>query len=151
MTLYSFIINFIHPVKSISCPYEDKKQLQGSELKIIRFWIDVNRETITVPSSSVQDAIDTINNFISHQFASLHDWSHLAGYLNWILNVFPLTRPALTEMYWKMSDKKWAKGLIPLNCKVITDLSWFRDVLSIMVTGWIPLQILPFKQMQPYL
>lgn len=113
----------------ISCPYDDKKQVHGSPLKIIGFWVDINHGTITIPPSSIADGIKAITTFLSTRRAPLREWSKLAGHLNWILNVFPIARPALTEMYRKMSGKTRPNGYIFLNREVITDLTWFRDVL----------------------
>lgn len=113
----------------ISCPYEDKKQLHGSPLKIIGFWVDVNFGTISIPPSAITEAIEAISTFLLHRKHSLREWSRLAGHLNWILNVFPIARPALTEMYRKMSGKNRPNGLIPLNADVVSDLTWFKEVL----------------------
>lgn len=113
----------------ISCPYEDKKQLHGSLLKIIGFWVNVNMGSISIPPSAILEAIEAISTFLAHRKSSLREWSRLAGHLNWILNVFAIARPALTELYRKMSGKKRPNGLIPLNAEAISDLNWFKEVL----------------------
>ena len=110
---------------AISCPYDDQKQLHGSPLKIIGFWVDIG----SIPPAAVEEAINAISTFLTQRKSSLREWSRLAGHLNWILNVFPIARPALTELYRKMSGKKRPNGLIPPNAEVISDLTWFKDVL----------------------
>ena len=46
-----------------------------------------------------------------------------------MLNVFPWGRPALTEMYRKISRKSWPHRGIPINAAVITDLIWLKNVI----------------------
>lgn len=53
----------------------------------------------------------------------------MAGHLNWMLNVLPWGRPALSEMYRKISGKTWSHRGIPINAGVIVDLAWLRDVI----------------------
>src|SRR5271155_1999452 len=78
----------VHPLKLwdlISCPFEDKKQDHGSELKIIRFFIDVNHRSITLSPSSISDIVDKLDSFLSspNQKAHLQKWQRLGGHLNW--------------------------------------------------------------------
>lgn len=113
----------------ISCPYEDKKQVHGSPLKIIGFWVDINAGSISVPPSSVEEAVTAISDFLTRRRAPLREWAKLAGHLNWILNVFPVARPALTELYRKMSGKTRPNGFIPINREVTSDLTWFKEVM----------------------
>lgn len=115
----------------IRCPYDDIKQLDGSPLKIIGFWVDINLGAISIPPSSVEHAVEAITKFIAtpSRKLALREWSHLAGYLNWILNVFPWGRPALTEMYRKMAGKTHTYASIFLNREVIADLVWFKDLM----------------------
>lgn len=56
-------------------------------------------------------------------------WQHLAGHLNWMLNVLPWGHLALTEMYQKMSGKLWSHCMIPINAGMITDLSWLKSII----------------------
>ena len=115
----------------ISCPFENKKQEHGESLKIIGFWIDANRGSISLTSDSVQDIIARVDNFLSHpdRCPVLRDWQRLGGHLNWVLNVLPWGRPALSAMYRKMSDKQFANGRIFINRDVREDLTWLRDVM----------------------
>jgi len=85
----------------ISCPFEDKKQDHGEVLKIIGFFIDINRRTITLTPESIDNVISKIHVFLAmpDQQPRLHDWQHLGGHLNWVLNVLPWGRPALSELY----------------------------------------------------
>ena len=70
----------------------------------------------------------------------------LAGWISWSLNVFPLLRPALCNIYIKTSGKedKWCE--IYVKKAVAEELSWFRehawrssDVLLFKAIDWNPL------------
>jgi hypothetical protein len=117
--------------ESISCPFEERKQEHGEVLKIIGFWVDINKGSISLPPGSVNDIILKIDSFLasSGRSPSLRDWQHLAGHLNWLLNVLPWGRPALTELYRKISGKNWSHRGIPINAAVITDLRWLHSVI----------------------
>lgn len=91
----------------VSCPFEDRKQEHGDQLKIISFWVDANQGSISLSPSSISDVVQKIECFVSMKDRKppLHDWKHLGGHLNWLLNVLPWGCPALTELYWKTSGK----------------------------------------------
>lgn len=115
----------------IGCPFDDVKQLNGSPLKIIGFWVDINQGSISIPPPTINDTVTAIVNFISapSRKHSLREWARLAGWLNWVLNVFPWGRPALTEFYRKMSGKHHFHATIFLNREVIDALTWLKDTL----------------------
>ena len=75
----------------ISCPFEDKKQDHGDILKIIAFFVDINRGTITLSPDTITDIISKIHLFLNtaDRQPRLRDWQRLGGHLNWLLNVLP--------------------------------------------------------------
>ena len=89
------------------CPFENKKQEHGEQLKIIGFWVNINLRTISIPPTTVTEITTKIKEFIKTQNRRppLREWQRLSGHLNWILNVLPWGCPALSEMYHKMSGK----------------------------------------------
>jgi len=115
--------------EAIRCPFSDIKQQHGEVLKIIGFWIDANLGSISLSPRSIDDLIDKINSFLSHRQHALRDWQRLAGHINWLFNVLPWGRPALTEFYRKISGKRHQYAMIPLNRTVIEDLSWLRAII----------------------
>jgi hypothetical protein len=117
--------------ESISCPFEDRKQDHGEVLKIIGLWVDVNAGSISLPPAAILNIVAKIDLFLATtgRSPSLRSWQRLAGHLNWMLNVLPWGRPALTELYRKISGKNWSHCGIPINAAVIVDLSWLRDVI----------------------
>lgn len=112
----------------IGCPYDDKKQEHGVTLKIIGFWVDICSGSISLSPDSIDSMITSINEFLAQPKPPLQNWQHLAAYLNWALNVLPWARPALTELYRKMSSKTIRYKGIPLNAEVKQDLNWFVNV-----------------------
>ncbi|KAF8219869.1 hypothetical protein L208DRAFT_1545538, partial [Tricholoma matsutake] len=80
---------------------------------------------------SVSKVITKIDLFLATPDCSpsLRAWQHLAGHLNWMLNVLPWGRLALTEMYHKISGKAWSHRGIPINAAVITDLMWLKNII----------------------
>jgi hypothetical protein len=117
--------------ESIACPFEDRKQDHGEALRIIGFWVDINAGSISLSPSTVSDIITKIDLFLATpgHCPSLRMWQRLAGHLNWMLNVLPWGRPALSEMYRKVSSKSWMHHGIPINAAVIVDLTWLKDVI----------------------
>lgn len=115
----------------ILCPYEDKKQESGVTLKIIGFWVDILKGSISLSAESIQILVSDITNFLASpgRKAALRDWQRLAGSLNWSLNVLPWARPALSELYRKMSGKTLQFRSIPINGEVMRDLTWFSELL----------------------
>ncbi|KDQ27192.1 hypothetical protein PLEOSDRAFT_1024511, partial [Pleurotus ostreatus PC15] len=115
----------------INCPWEEKKQLFGDIQKIIGFWVDANVGSISLSPGSVADILEKISSFLNtHDRAPiLREWQRLTGHLNWAINVLPWGRPALSELYQKMSGKEHLKRPIFINCEVRESLSWLADVI----------------------
>ena len=115
----------------ISCPFDDKKQEAGSELKIIGFWVDAIKGSISLTRESIDDVQAHIDQFLCHpsHCPPLRDWMHLAGHLNWLLNVLPWGRPALSELYRKMQGKLNLMSGVYINREVTIDLTWLRNVI----------------------
>jgi hypothetical protein len=86
---------------------------------------------LSLPPSSITDIVERINTFISAKDRKLplREWQRLGGHINWLLNVLPWGRPAITELYRKTSGKSLASGSIFLNKQVIADLSWLASVI----------------------
>ncbi|KAF8998188.1 hypothetical protein BDZ89DRAFT_1252945, partial [Hymenopellis radicata] len=47
--------------------------------------------------------------------------------MNWSLNVFPLLKPALCNVYAKMSGKNRSHAQVYLNKAIFQDLVWFEE------------------------
>jgi hypothetical protein len=115
----------------ISVPYEDKKQEHGITLKIIGFWVNSIVGSISLTPDSIADMISKINLFIQtdDRQPPLREWLKLAGHLNWMLNVLPWGRPALSEIYRKTAGKLYSHGKIFLNATVVDNLTWLAKTI----------------------
>ena len=124
-------VQFLLLWESISCPFEDRKQEHGETLKIIGFWVDINTGSIALAPSAISDIVTKIDSFLTAPGRSptLRAWQRLGGHLNWMLNVLPWGRPALTELYRKISGKSWSHRGIPINAAVTADLTWLKNVI----------------------
>src|SRR6202522_3979105 len=56
---------------------------------------------------------------------TLREFQQLAGWINWSFNVFPLLKPALSNVYMKIKGKTQSHAKIFVSKAVIQDLSWF--------------------------
>ena len=115
----------------IRCPWKDKKQEFGTELKIIGFYVDINRGSLTLSDDSVSDILNVIHAFLATpgRRPSLREWLRIGSHLNWVFNVLPLGRPALGEFYRKVAGKTLMSAGIALNAEVVRNLEWLIDVI----------------------
>jgi hypothetical protein len=115
----------------ISCPFDDEKQKHGRQLKIIGFWVNIEDGSISLSPSSITDIVEKINQFMltPNRKPLLRDWQRLAGHLNWLLNVLPWGRPALSELYHKISGKTHPSRGVFINAEVKSNLTWLASII----------------------
>ena len=76
----------------IGLPYENNKQQFGERLCIIGFDIDPNAMTVSIPIDARDRFLTLVTDFIhitSDRRHSLQEFQSLAGYANWIFNIYP--------------------------------------------------------------
>jgi hypothetical protein len=97
---------------------------------IIGFKCNANTMTFTMMEDSKQALLDEISAFasvpVSGRRYPLRKFQQLAGWVNWALNVFPLLRPGLSNIYAKMEGKQNPNAPIFVNRAVIRDLMWLH-------------------------
>jgi hypothetical protein len=115
----------------LGIPHKEKKQVFGAKLTIIGINVDANNLTLTLPSENKSELVALLSDFArmpekSGVRYSLRDFQHLAGWFNWALNVYPLLKPALSNIYAKMGHSKPDKPLTKLyvNNSIRSDLQW---------------------------
>lgn len=115
----------------ICCPWRDRKQEFGLELKIIGFYVDINRGTLTLTDEAISDIIATVRAFLATpgRRPTLREWLRVGGHLNWVFNVLPLGRPALGEFYQKVAGKTLMNAGVALNSDVVRNLEWLLEVI----------------------
>jgi hypothetical protein len=121
----------------LGIPHKEKKQVFGETLTIIGIDVDANSLTLTLPSESRSELLHHLKDFSRTPEKSgvryaLKDFQRLAGWFNWALNIYPLLRPALSNVYAKMSHSKADKPLTKLyvNNAIRSDLMWAVDHIS---------------------
>lgn len=132
----------------LGIPHKEKKQLHGSSLPIIGFEIDPNAMTATLPPQSKADLEKWVLEFINtpSRRRTLHEFQCLAGWINWSFNMYLLLRPALSNIYDKMSGRSQSHASIYINTAIKSDLTWFLrhlresdGVLFFAALDWNPL------------
>jgi hypothetical protein len=113
----------------IGLPHEKAKQEYGRTLRIIGFVVDPNCMRVSMDDEDRSKLIE----HVSHSVATapggtrrtLREFQQLAGWVNWSFNVFPLLKPALSNVYDKISGKTQSHAKIFVNKAVVLDLLWF--------------------------
>ena len=115
----------------LGIPHKEKKQLFGPNLTIICIEVNANNRSLTFPEQNKMELIKTLEDFArvldkSGVRHSLREFQYLAGWFNWALNVYPLLKPALSNVYAKMGHSKPDKPLMKLyvNNSIRSDLLW---------------------------
>ncbi|KAF9007758.1 hypothetical protein BDZ89DRAFT_965477, partial [Hymenopellis radicata] len=109
----------------LGVPHKRLKQEWGRTLTVIGFFIDPNKLTATLPEDSKLDLLNSVRDFATSRRRTLAEFQKLTGWINWSLNVFPLYKPALCNVYDKMAGKSWSHAQIYLNKAITEDLTWF--------------------------
>jgi hypothetical protein len=115
----------------IGCPWKDKKQEWGLLLKIIGFFVNINHGSLTLTDESISEIISIVHSFLKTpgRRPPLREWLRIGGHLNWVFNVLPLGRPALSALYRKVGGKTHMQAGVALNAEVIRDLEWLVDII----------------------
>jgi hypothetical protein len=102
----------------LGVPHKQKKQVHGSQLTILGIEIDVNNLTFTLPQESKDRLSKELADWCQRGVRrKVKEWQQLAGWINWVLNVYPLLRLALNNVYDKIKGKEqearvWANDAI---------------------------------------
>jgi hypothetical protein len=114
----------------LGIPHKPHKQVFGSPLVIIGIEVDPNSMTLTLPADARTRLLEELCLWsakppkTSSGSFKLKHWERLAGWFNWALNVFPLLRPALNNLYAKMTGKRNKQQRVHINNAIRGDLMW---------------------------
>ncbi|KAG1767747.1 hypothetical protein EDD22DRAFT_967670 [Suillus occidentalis] len=109
----------------LGIPHEERKQIFGCPLPVIGFDVDPNLMKISLKDESKRELVRELKDFARYKSRrTLRDFEHIAGTLNWALNVCPLLRPGLSAVYAKTKGKTNSKGALWLNRSVVEELRW---------------------------
>ncbi|KAI5823363.1 hypothetical protein K523DRAFT_286898 [Schizophyllum commune Tattone D] len=115
----------------LGIPHEKPKQLWGSKLEIIGFEVDPNAMSVTMGVTARDDLIAALRAFaVDGQRRTLREFQTIAGWVNWALNVYPLLRPGLSELYEKTRGKSLPHAPIWVNKTMKMQLCWIADHIA---------------------
>ena len=113
----------------IALPHEKPKQEYGPVLRIIGFLVDPNLMRVSMDEEDKAKLLQRVTSFTATTPGgtrrTLREFQQLAGWVNWSFNVFPLLKPALANVYAKMSGKSQPHAKLFVSRAVVLDLLWF--------------------------
>ena len=111
----------------IGIPHKRKKQENGNRLAILGIIVDTEHLTFTLPDEAKDRLVKELMEWCEKGVRrKVKEWQQLAGWVNWALNVFPLLRPSLNNVYHKLRGKG-QEARIWANNAIREDLKWARD------------------------
>jgi hypothetical protein len=115
----------------IGIPHKPKKQISGTRLTILGILVDMEQLTFTLPEEARDRLLKELSAWSQRGVRKkVKEWQQIAGWINWALNVFPLLRPALNNVYSKLRGKEqdvrvWA------NNAIREDLEWAKSKVEV--------------------
>jgi hypothetical protein len=90
----------------LGIPHKSAKQIHGQAIPVIGIVVNPNTLTYALPDEARDRLVAELREWIKPGGRhTLRHWRQLAGWFNWALNVFPLLRPALNNVYPKLRHK----------------------------------------------
>ena len=113
----------------LSIPHEQRKQIFRSVIPIIGINVDLNEMTLTLLVERHCNLCDALYAWAIKPMGRksnyhLKHWQQLGGWINWVLNVFPLLCPCLNNFYFKISGIHNPTRHIWVNNTIRDDLFW---------------------------
>ena len=113
----------------ICLPHEKAKQEYGPVLRIIGFNVDPKLMRVSMDEEDRSRLLQHVVSFVAiapgGTRRTLREFQQLAGWINWSFNMFPLLKPALSNVYAKISGKTESHARIFVSRAVVRDLEWF--------------------------
>ncbi len=135
--------------------HDPPKQRADTLLDIIGFLIDIVSLTASLPPDSKSCLLDAVQRFIDpnpSRRCTLGEFRALAGHINWSFNVYPLLKPALSNLYANIAGKELRDAPLYVNNTIRAELSWFArhvqalpGVHFLALSAWSPADLNPFS------
>ena len=111
----------------LGIPHKHKKQVNGTSLLILGILVDMEKLTFTLPEEARERLLNELWIWSQRGVRKkVKEWQQLAGWVNWALNVYPLLRPALNNVYSKIKGKE-QDSRVWANNAIREDLEWARN------------------------
>ena len=117
----------------LGIPHKEAKQVSGSPLTVIGIDVDPNKLTLTLPEEARRDLVTELCFWSSKPTGrsngcfKLKKWQSMTGWVNWALNVYPLLRPCLNNIYAKFTGSYSPNRHVWVNNAIRDDLQWAAD------------------------
>lgn len=115
----------------IGLPHDKSKQEYAPVLRIIGFMVDPKLMRVSMDEEDRTRLIQQVSDFAETTPGgtrrTLREFQQLAGWLNWSFNVFPLLKPALSNVYAKIGGKTESYAKVFVSKAVVQDLYWFKS------------------------
>jgi hypothetical protein len=109
----------------LGIPHEERKQIHGPSIPVIGIQVDPIKMSYTLPEESREKLLTELEDWTKRKGKrNVRCWQHLAGWVNWCLNVYPRLRPCLSNIYDKLRSHTNQNGTIWINNAVREDLRW---------------------------
>ena len=113
----------------IGLPHDKSTQEYAPVLRIIGFMVDPNLMRVSMDEEDRLRLLQRVTEFMATAPGgtrrTLREFQQLAGWVNWSFNVYPLLKPALSNVYAKISGKSESHAKIFVSKAVVKDLTWF--------------------------
>jgi hypothetical protein len=113
----------------IGLPHEKPKQEYAPVLRIIGFMVNPALMRVSMDDEDQHRLIKHVTEFAATAPGgtrrTLREFQQLAGWINWSFNVFPLLKPALSNVYAKIGGKTETHAKVYVSQAVVRDLDWF--------------------------
>ncbi len=87
--------------------------------------------TYSLPEEAHQRLVDELNEWLKSKGRhTVRRWQQFAGWFNWALNIFPLLRPALNNVYPKLKNKTQRNQTVWVNNAVRDDIRWALEKVA---------------------
>ena len=109
----------------IGLPHDKAKQEYAPVLRIIGFMVDPKLMRVSMDEEDKTRLLQNVKEFSATAPGgtrrTLREFQQLTGWINWSFNVFPLLKPALSNVYAKM------KGKVETHAKIFVSKAVVRD------------------------
>ena len=114
----------------VGIPHKREKQVHGEQITILGIEVDVNEMTFLLTDEAQEQLERELDEWCQRGVRKrVREWQRVAGWINWALNVYPLLRPALNNVYAKLRGKDqdvkvWA------NRAIREDFQWAKQKVA---------------------
>ena len=108
----------------LGIPHKQKKQVYGCQLTVLGIEMDIGDLTFTSPLEAKEHLLRELTEWCEKGVRrKVKEWQQLAGWINWVLNVYPLIHLALNNIYAKIKGKE-QEARVWVDSAIREDLTW---------------------------